>query len=346
MTCPLPIDWIEWLDADRHDKNLRDHLQACRPCTALVQLLEPQVGRGPFQGWRDAVDLSRAPVIADDRGASASVGDFWLTTEPEAGVDRFLVIVLAGPLAEFGEEWYEVAPVATDVENAFEVELLLAADDSSLQTPLRVQFELQGVVGQQQLSSRAGSLSSSGAEILETALTGVLDESRWGTRLESADDSRLRMNEGTTLAFEQLRSRYRAYVEAVERAESASLAALLAEARERRGLTRAELARRLAVTLGLEAATAKVKRYYADLENGLLDPSGLRLPVLSALAQLLSVPRDRLLSLQANWRPPALDEHRLIYARTDADAPPALAPASAASEVWDYVDDLFRGAQS
>lgn len=345
MTCPLPIDWVEWLDAERRDENLRDHLQSCRSCAALVQLIEPQVGRGPSQSWRDAVDRSRARVIGDDRTASASVGDIWLTTEPEAGGDRFLVIVLAGPFAEFGEEWYEVAPLATDVENAFEVELLLAVDDSSLQTPLRVQFELQGVVGRQQLFSRAGALSSSGVEALEAALTGDLDESRWGTRLEHADDPRLRINGAAALAFEQLRARYRSCVEAAENAESASLATFLAEARKRRGIGRAELAERLAVTLGVQGATAKVRRYYADLENGLLDPSGLRVPVLSALAQLLSLPRDRLVSMQANWRAAALDEHGLVFARTAADAtsPPAAPPVS--PEVWDDVDDLFRGAR-
>jgi hypothetical protein len=346
MTCPLAIDWLEWLDAGRHEKSLHDHFLACRACTELVQLLEPQVGRRPLEGWRDGVDLSRALVLAEDRNASAAVGDFWFTSGPEGGVDRFLAIVLAGPLAEFGEEWYEVAPVALDVENAFEVELLLRADDSSLQTPMRVQFEMQGVVGREQLFSRAGALTGSGTNVLETALTGVLDESRWGTRLESADDPRMRMNEGTAVAFELLRSPYHSYVEAAERVELASVAALLAGARARRGISRAELAGRLAATLGLEAAAAKVKRYYADLENGLLDPSGLRMPVIDAIGQLLAIPRDRLISLQANWRPPAADERGLVYARADVDASPTAAAASPASEVWDDVDDLFRGAQS
>ena len=57
-------------------------------------IVEPHALQGPSQYWRDAVDLSRARMLTDERVGRASVGDLWLTTEAEAGMP-----CMGGPLA-------------------------------------------------------------------------------------------------------------------------------------------------------------------------------------------------------------------------------------------------------
>jgi hypothetical protein len=104
---------------------------------------------------------------------------------------------------------------------------------------------------------------------------------------------------------------------------------------------RARFAARLADALGLGARAAKVKRLYADLENGVLDPEGLAPRLRATLAELLHVEPVRLELPRGTAMPDGVAYARAIPAPADAPASSAARPAP---EAWDEVDDLFRRA--
>ena len=114
--------------------------------------------------------------------------------------------------------------------------------------------------------------------------------------------------------------------------------------RTQRGITRDEVVSRLLDLLGVDSEkTAKVRRYYHELETGLLDPRGVATRVFTALGEVLRADVEAL----AVWRPPPPSaEAAAFYRAGDADLVAAPAPALAAEpEEWDEVDELFRGSR-
>ena len=135
--------------------------------------------------------------------------------------------------------------------------------------------------------------------------------------------------------------RVRALIADGEQSASAQLGPLLRSLRRRLGLTRRELITRLHVELGMPPAAApKVKRYYADLENGLLSARRLAPDVYAALARVLAVDEQELRGAGRFSSPLAGAEAR-AFARA-ANAPARLA-APMKKPDWDRVDALFLG---
>jgi len=129
-------------------------------------------------------------------------------------------------------------------------------------------------------------------------------------------------------------------------------AELLPGLRERIGLTRTALITRLAGLLGHPEAQSQVGGYVHELETGLLSPTGVRQPVVAALAKILDVP-EPLLELSRRLVPPPVagSEATALYRK----APPAATAAAARPIDIDAVrqalpernaeiDDLFTGA--
>ena len=115
---------------------------------------------------------------------------------------------------------------------------------------------------------------------------------------------------------------------------------LLSRWRRARSESRADFAKKLAADLGVSHEVSKVKRYYADLENDLLPPTGLDARVTSSLTNLLGIPRTRLAELARRWKPPASTSERAAFARGPSRSRqrpggPSLSPDS-------EVDQLFR----
>lgn len=126
-------------------------------------------------------------------------------------------------------------------------------------------------------------------------------------------------------------------------AAAPSYGELLKRGRKARDLSRANFARRLAEELGATSKQAKVKRYYADLENGLLSPRGLDDRVVEAITRLLNLPRRRLGALARAWRSPAPGDQgaAAAFARSGQPLPAESRPAP--EEPSDEVDRLFAG---
>jgi hypothetical protein len=119
------------------------------------------------------------------------------------------------------------------------------------------------------------------------------------------------------------------------------------ELRKRRGLTRDVVVERLLGLLGLRAErSAKVRRYYHELETGLLEPRGVDRRVWEALAQVLGASVTDL----AGWRPRQLDAKPAFRASGETmlgegDAAFTSVLSSALPEEEDEVDRLFTGSR-
>jgi hypothetical protein len=119
------------------------------------------------------------------------------------------------------------------------------------------------------------------------------------------------------------------------------------ELRKRRGLTRDVVVEQLLGLLGLRAERrAKVRRYYHELETGLLEPRGVDRRVWDALAQVLGASATDL----AGWRPRQLDAKPAFRMSANAmldqsDAVLTSVLSSAAAEEEDEVDRLFAGSR-
>lgn len=135
----------------------------------------------------------------------------------------------------------------------------------------------------------------------------------------------------------------RAFVAAIaQEAESAAEPPLLALRLERR-LTRDTVVDGLMGLLGLDPGKrAKVRRYFSDLEVGVLDPRGVAASVWEALGQVLGAEPK---ALVPGWKPPAAKVSAAYY-RTDLSGLDEALPSSAAASTEpepDEVDRLFTG---
>src|SRR5713226_1107456 len=195
MNCPLPIDWLDYLEGRevQVDADLDAHLAGCRRCQALVAALkERSVGRmlAPYQG----APLSLAPKWPKSTKEEASAGQIWLTLESGteyASLSRQLVLVL-GARPEFGTTWFSVAPLTTETELATSTDLLLGPKDTTLVVPLSVHFRLQAPLAREQLRAYVGETTESGRALIGEASRGTLIQEHFGSAVVRNGDTRLR----------------------------------------------------------------------------------------------------------------------------------------------------------
>lgn len=194
MDCPLPIDWLDYLEGRESEGDLSAHFADCRRCQALVaELREQSVGveLAPYSGSA----LEDAPGWQEQDRSHVAVGDVWLTKAELA--DRYAdlwrqIVVVVAKREEFDQTWFSVAPLTTETEVATNTDLLLDPDDTTLAVPLALQFRLQTPVARDQLDHYLGETTASGRELLSAALAGSLSGDHFGAPLTRANDRRLR----------------------------------------------------------------------------------------------------------------------------------------------------------
>src|SRR5438067_9089735 len=130
MNCPLPIDWIEYLEGAVSDE-FTTHLPKCRPCQLLVEVLRrekrPRLSRATFvESW---------PRWTEARDAAPAFGGIWWTSSesPEAQISigfRIVVLVVSDVWQEHGRLWCEVVPLSTNVEDATSLDVVLLPSDT------------------------------------------------------------------------------------------------------------------------------------------------------------------------------------------------------------------------
>jgi len=350
MICPLPIDWLDRLQADEREALADDHLVACVSCRALVERLR----RSALPNELSLVlPLADAVPWRDERGRTPQAGDIWLSAPTFDGatgsyheLDRLPLLLLDDGIEERGERWFDVVPLDTETEHAAELHLLLDAEDTSLRAALRARFDLQGPVGAGQLQGSAGSLSPSGEELVAAALLNAAPAARWGPPLEGPDDVRVIGDRTAPDVMRLLTAPYAAALAADELDEPLPFAELLTSWRRRTSQTSAAFSRRLATALGLEHHAARVKLRYADLENGTISASGMRPELRATLAETLGIRSEQLDRAVRGPGASAPTILRPAFARSAPDdstqrrAHPSRATPQPMEE---EVDDLFLG---
>jgi hypothetical protein len=223
MDCPLPIDWLDYLEKREVDASvdLAAHLNGCRRCQLLVDDLRQQsvgVELASYQG----VALREVPKWREEERTEIAVGDIWLTKgELEgaySGLRRQLVLVV-GQREEFNRVWFSFAPLTTETETATSSDLLLAGNDTTLGVPLAAQFRIQTPLAREQLDSYLGETTDSGRELVASAVAGTVESARFGAAIASPNDRRLRRVEETRELMAALAN---VYGEALNRAEEAA----------------------------------------------------------------------------------------------------------------------------
>src|SRR5712664_4034558 len=123
MRCPLPIDWLEYLESDGGTKELTAHLPECQPCRLLVDELRRDAAN------REPLRLSNPPATQWPRWPEsvmevATYGEIWWSARMPNGERRIPLLIVSDPWSEHGDSWYQVIPMSTDVENATALDLL------------------------------------------------------------------------------------------------------------------------------------------------------------------------------------------------------------------------------
>lgn len=125
--------------------------------------------------------------------------------------------------------------------------------------------------------------------------------------------------------------------------ESGLWPSLLPRLRRQARLTRDEVVARLMEVLDLPAESArKTKRYLHGMESGTLEPDGVSMTVLDALAGVLGSTAhelERAGEFTGFGRPAGAT----AYLRANAHQATAAAGPTSPEEEWDEVDRLFRG---
>lgn len=201
--CPLPIDWLDYVESGRREPALTTHLQVCLSCQSLVGGLSA-TGRPRLAGYSTVAWRPQARP-------EAKRGDIWITTSsfeaPDVsyhGMDRLFLVVL-GSATEIGpEHWYHVMPLWTDVELADDRDLILFSGDNTLDSEWRVFGALQGLVHRSQLEGWVGELTVSGRTYFDEYFSGAISLDRIGTRILDDSDPRLHAAEWVSMTMDAI----------------------------------------------------------------------------------------------------------------------------------------------
>jgi hypothetical protein len=199
MRCPLPVDWLEYLEGAPSD-TLALHLRECRPCQLLAEELRRDL---PL---RRQLRVPRIP-LADSwprwheaKPSSPVFGDIWWNAKSVGGSDynptaRVPLLVLSDLWEERDRSWLEVVPLSTDIENATSLDLVLHRSDTDLQVPWRALLRYQTVSERDELDGRIGKLTETGRAVVQDVLAGHASEERFGSPIGGPDDPRVRIPE-------------------------------------------------------------------------------------------------------------------------------------------------------
>jgi hypothetical protein len=221
MRCPLPIDWLEYLEGARSDE-LTLHLSTCLPCQILLDQLTTQVhSRVPLKLSPTLTERHDWPRWHELVTSSPAFGDIWLTSlrreEETAEVSRIPLLVLSNPWEEGGRMWIEVVPISNDIEDATALDAVLSRGDTDLEVPWRAILRHQSVAQRDDLGTCIGRLTSRGKAFLQDVVSGRAPEDRFGAPVEGPDDARLALPEDMEHAVRRIGQ---AYARMLERDES------------------------------------------------------------------------------------------------------------------------------
>ena len=219
MQCPLPIDWLEYLEG-RHSDELASHLPECVPCQILVEELRRE--NRPQLRPLNIPKADAWPHWREVKDGHPSFGDIrWTVTVPTGSgktesMLRILMLLLSDVWEENGRSWCDVVPVSTDIENATSLDLVLARADTDVGIPWRILLRSQTVASVANVGARIGCLTQSGKVLLRQAIEGNAPGERFGTPIEGADDTRAQTPEPIDSGVRFLGQQYALMIETEE----------------------------------------------------------------------------------------------------------------------------------
>lgn len=210
--CPLPIDWLEYLEGrSEFTVGLENHLAECPSCRVLLATLKAAPVTTVKNDWAASFRGRLDGVWHEERPQTPARAEFWFSSSGyelprEAplrkgggfalpsfsyeNLNRTLLLVVGDPEPEHGFDWIDVVPVLSDVERATETDYIFCSAESSLGSPWRAMFAHQTKVAREQLDTRVGMLQGSGIQALHEVLNDADEETRWGLTLEDMYDPR------------------------------------------------------------------------------------------------------------------------------------------------------------
>src|SRR5436190_23258462 len=116
MRCPLPIDWLDFIDTGAPE-SLATHLDDCPSCQRLVVSLRGEAANDDLGDWLSEIDLDRAVVWRPRPIESLGFGQLVLNSTDYGDDDteyqespRLLFLVLDDGRSIQGRRWFTVAP--------------------------------------------------------------------------------------------------------------------------------------------------------------------------------------------------------------------------------------------
>lgn len=194
--CPLPLDWLDLIEGLYSDASF-DHLTSCDSCRVVVEGIRRSTASGPDLVFRS---VDGRPWIAQVK-ANPTVGDIWLTsagyslssTQPQ--VDRLIVLIASEISNGAADAWFDVVPISTSTESVGPTDVLVRAEETTLECPLRMVWSAQTVLPVNGLDSYLGELLDDGRAVLAQCLDGTVDLARTGPPIEGGWDLRLEADE-------------------------------------------------------------------------------------------------------------------------------------------------------
>src|SRR3954454_1600063 len=114
-TCPLPVDWLDYLEGDKTD-DMTAHLRVCPSCRQVLASLSEQPGRIPEPDWAERFAHAPSGLLVEEEVSEPSVAELWLSASHWSFADvdydapeRALVLVVAHHGAHDNEQlhWYD-----------------------------------------------------------------------------------------------------------------------------------------------------------------------------------------------------------------------------------------------
>src|SRR5687768_4906612 len=112
MRCPLPIDWLEYLEGAASG-DFASHLRECRPCQLLVEELRRQVPGRPRLRLLRVPAADSWPRWQATQGVSPSLGEIWWSRRTSQDSERAPFLIVSDAWAEGGRSWCDVVPIST-----------------------------------------------------------------------------------------------------------------------------------------------------------------------------------------------------------------------------------------
>jgi hypothetical protein len=188
MRCPLPIDWLDYLEG-AFSEALTLHLEQCELCQRTIADLKQDASNRSSLKLRE-IDVNSWQRLSEEASPTLAFGELrWTACSPDESkyAARVLLLLLSDPWPEAGMTWVDAVPVTTDIESATLMDVIFDRTHSELGTPLRLHLRHQLVANSSNVAARYGRLTDDGLSLLREILDSNFERARSGSWNDEAE---------------------------------------------------------------------------------------------------------------------------------------------------------------